>query len=193
MGPDFSLPKFGIKGKKPTGDIDISLPEAKINAPEADINIATPSLEVEAPSLDVDIEKPSGKLDFHMPDVSLPKFGFKGKKPKADIAASQRKNATGAETSQTSAANAVSGMTLEEAMKILHVEDVHDAEKLQESYQRLFEMNEKTKGGSFYLQSKVFRAKERIDDEFKAASSAAASSSSSSSSASDQTQKREDS
>lgn len=109
---------------------------------------------------------------------------------KSRAAASQRKNASGAEASQTAAANAVSGMTLEEAMKILNVEDIHDAEKLQESYQRLFEMNEKTKGGSFYLQSKVFRAKERIDDEFKAASSA---SSSASSSTSDQTQKKEDS
>lgn len=28
-------------------------------------------------------------------------------------------------------------------------------------------MNDKAKGGSFYLQSKIFRAKERIDQEFK--------------------------
>lgn len=28
-------------------------------------------------------------------------------------------------------------------------------------------MNDKAKGGSFYLQSKVFRAKERIDEELK--------------------------
>lgn len=28
-------------------------------------------------------------------------------------------------------------------------------------------MNDKSKGGSFYLQSKVFRAKERIDYEIK--------------------------
>ena len=62
-------------------------------------------------------------------------------------------------------------MTVEEAMKILNIEDIHDAEKLQASYERLFEMNEKTKGGSFYLQSKVYRAKERIDDELKSASS----------------------
>ena len=64
-------------------------------------------------------------------------------------------------------------------MKILHIEDIHDAEKLQTSFDRLFEMNEKTKGGSFYLQSKVFRAKERIDDELKAAAATSASASSS--------------
>ena len=64
-------------------------------------------------------------------------------------------------------------MTIEEAMKILNVEDIRDAEKLRESYERLFEMNEKTKGGSFYLQSKVYRAKERIDDELKHAESTA--------------------
>lgn len=29
-------------------------------------------------------------------------------------------------------------------------------------------MNDKSKGGSFYLQSKVFRAKERLDEELKA-------------------------
>ena len=74
-------------------------------------------------------------------------------------------------------------MTVEEAMRILNVEDIHDAEKLQASFERLFEMNEKTKGGSFYLQSKVFRAKERIDDELKAAAGATAS---------DQTRRKEE-
>jgi len=90
---------------------------------------------------------------------------------KSRAAASQRKTAPGADSSKTSAANALQGMTVEEAMKILNIEDIHDAEKLQASYERLFEMNEKTKGGSFYLQSKVYRAKERIDDELKSASS----------------------
>lgn len=28
-------------------------------------------------------------------------------------------------------------------------------------------MNDKSKGGSFYLQSKVFRAKERLDEELR--------------------------
>lgn len=57
-------------------------------------------------------------------------------------------------------------MTLEEAQQILNVNKL-DPEDVQKSYQHLFDVNEKSKGGSFYLQSKVFRAKERIDEELK--------------------------
>lgn len=39
----------------------------------------------------------------------------------------------------------------------------------QEKFDHLFKMNAKENGGSFYLQSKVFRAKERVDQEFKEA------------------------
>ena len=60
-----------------------------------------------------------------------------------------------------------SGMTLEEACEILNITsaDIYgaDFEKLHKSYEHLFAVNEKAKGGSFYLQSKVVRAKERID------------------------------
>lgn len=103
---------------------------------------------------------------------------------KSRAAASARASKSGTDSSQTSAANAVSGMTIEEAIKILNVDDIQDAEKLQSSFDRLFEMNDKTKGGSFYLQSKVFRAKERIDDELKAAAGG--------STASDQTRRKEE-
>ena len=58
-------------------------------------------------------------------------------------------------------------MSLEEAKDILNVTDADiygaDFEKLHKNYEHLFNVNEKTKGGSFYLQSKVVRAKERID------------------------------
>ena len=58
-------------------------------------------------------------------------------------------------------------MTLEEARDILNVTDQDifgpDKEKLFKNYEHLFEVNDKAKGGSFYLQSKVVRAKERID------------------------------
>jgi import inner membrane translocase subunit TIM16 len=40
-------------------------------------------------------------------------------------------------------------------------------EKLFKNYEHLFNVNDKTKGGSFYLQSKVVRAKERIDQEIQ--------------------------
>lgn len=38
---------------------------------------------------------------------------------------------------------------------------------MEEKFQHLFNINDKSKGGSFYLQSKVFRAKERIDQELQ--------------------------
>lgn len=61
---------------------------------------------------------------------------------------------------------AVSGMTVEEAKMILNTPEMCP-EKIDKSYQYLFEINDKKAGGSFYLQSKVFRAKERLDLELK--------------------------
>ena len=57
-------------------------------------------------------------------------------------------------------------MSLEEAKQILNVNEL-DPASVQKSYEHLFGVNDKTKGGSFYLQSKVYRAKERIDQELK--------------------------
>lgn len=42
-----------------------------------------------------------------------------------------------------------------------------DAELVNKNYEYLFKINDKAKGGSFYLQSKIFRAKERLDEEMK--------------------------
>lgn len=55
-------------------------------------------------------------------------------------------------------------MTLEEAQNILNLDKL-DKEQLEKSYKHLFEVNDKSKGGSFYIQSKVFRARERIEQE----------------------------
>lgn len=55
---------------------------------------------------------------------------------------------------KTAAANSLSGMTVEEAQKILNISKV-DAEEISKSYNHLFAVNDKKKGGSFYLQSKV--------------------------------------
>ena len=59
------------------------------------------------------------------------------------------------------------GMTIEEAKEILNITDADifgaNFEKLHTNYEHLFSVNEKSKGGSFYLQSKVVRAKERVD------------------------------
>ena len=58
-------------------------------------------------------------------------------------------------------------MSIEEAKEILNVTDSDifgaDREKLYKNYEHLFSVNEKANGGNLYLQSKVVRAKERID------------------------------
>ncbi|KAH9373819.1 hypothetical protein HPB48_007459 [Haemaphysalis longicornis] len=51
-------------------------------------------------------------------------------------------------------------------MQILNIDRL-DPELLEKNYKHLFEVNDKSKGGSFYLQSKVYRAKERLDEELK--------------------------
>lgn len=88
---------------------------------------------------------------------------------KQEIAASQeaaKRAGGGPEGARRAAANASTGVTLEEAMQILNIDKL-EPEKIQKNYEHLFTVNDKAKGGSFYLQSKIVRAKERIDAEFK--------------------------
>jgi len=95
-----------------------------------------------------------------------------------EIAASQeaaKRNAERGGSGTASAAESLKmGMTLDEAKEILNITDQDflgpDREKLYKSYEHLFEVNDKSKGGSFYLQSKVVRAKERIDQEIQLSS-----------------------
>lgn len=54
----------------------------------------------------------------------------------------------------------LSSMSLQEAMKILNVDEL-DREKIEQNYKRMFEAD----GNSFYIKSKIFRAKERLDEE----------------------------
>ncbi|KAJ2313853.1 mitochondrial import inner membrane translocase subunit TIM16 [Coemansia sp. RSA 2611] len=56
-----------------------------------------------------------------------------------------------------------SGITVDESTKILNVEDVNNKEELAKKFDHLFEANDPKKGGSLYLQSKVIRARERIE------------------------------
>ncbi|KAJ8709326.1 hypothetical protein PYW07_009152 [Mythimna separata] len=88
---------------------------------------------------------------------------------KQEIAASQeaaKRAGGGPEGTRRAAANASTGLTLEEAMQILNLDKL-EKEKMLKNYEHLFQANDKSKGGSFYLQSKIVRAKERIDEEFK--------------------------
>ena len=63
------------------------------------------------------------------------------------------------------------GLTLEEACKILNVKPPQggktDMENVMERFKKLFDVNDPQKGGSFYLQSKILRARERIEVEVK--------------------------
>lgn len=59
-------------------------------------------------------------------------------------------------------ANTKTGLSLDEAKQILNVTELNK-EEVTKKYETLFKANEKANGGSFYIQSKVFRAKERLD------------------------------
>jgi import inner membrane translocase subunit TIM16 len=64
-----------------------------------------------------------------------------------------------------------SGLTLDEACKILNVKPPKggevDIEATMERFKKLFDLNDPKKGGSFYLQSKILRARERIEMEVR--------------------------
>ncbi|KAH8887570.1 protein transporter [Thozetella sp. PMI_491] len=70
-------------------------------------------------------------------------------------------------------ASLTSGMTLDEACKILNVKPPQggqaNMEEVMERFKRLFDANDPNKGGSFYLQSKVLRARERLEAEIRPA------------------------
>lgn len=89
---------------------------------------------------------------------------------KQEIAASQeaaRRAGGGRQGSQRVEANTRTGLDLTEAKNILNVKDLNDKEAIEKKFKFLMDANDRAKGGSFYLQSKVFRAKERIDEELK--------------------------
>lgn len=58
-------------------------------------------------------------------------------------------------------ANQKLGISLEESKQILNIKDL-TKEEIEERYHHLFKVNEKT---TLYLQSKIVRAKERLDHE----------------------------
>lgn len=66
---------------------------------------------------------------------------------------------------------ASSGLTLDEACRILNVKPPMageaNLESITERFKKLFDMNDPKKGGSFYIQSKILRARERIELEVR--------------------------
>ena len=63
------------------------------------------------------------------------------------------------------------GITLDESCKILNIEpnnsDSLNLENINKRFDYLFDVNSKEKGGSFYLQSKIYRAAERLKWELR--------------------------
>lgn len=57
-------------------------------------------------------------------------------------------------------------MSLDEAMQVLNVDKL-DRAQIEKNYQHMFAANDRKNGGSFYIQSKIYRAKERLDQEIK--------------------------
>ncbi|XP_068434797.1 mitochondrial import inner membrane translocase subunit tim16 [Clinocottus analis] len=79
----------------------------------------------------------------------------------ASKAAAQARNSAG---QHSAAASSITGMSLQEAQQILNITKL-TPEEIEQNYEHLFKVNDKSVGGSFYLQSKVVRAKERLDEE----------------------------
>lgn len=85
-------------------------------------------------------------------------------------------NAISAHSNSQDSITRITGISLDEAHKILGIEGklhptmeeiVEVLFRINEKYDHLFKANDPANGGSFYLQSKVFRAKERIELEMK--------------------------
>ena len=60
----------------------------------------------------------------------------------------------GKEGAKSAAKDNLSGITLQESMQILNISKL-DAPTVEKNFEHLFKVNDKSKGGSFYLQSKV--------------------------------------
>lgn len=90
-------------------------------------------------------------------------------------ASAASKHAKSSQNGGSSVSNtfASSGLTLDEACKILNVKPPMAGETNIETtmarFKKLYDLNEPKKGGSFYLQSKILRARERIEMEVREA------------------------
>jgi len=58
-------------------------------------------------------------------------------------------------------------MTKEESLKILNIKESEmTSEKIMEQFEKYFEANDSMKGGSFYLQNKIYYAKEMLMEKY---------------------------
>jgi len=93
---------------------------------------------------------------------------YKQASASSQYAKAQAKNNPGAANTFAS-----HGLTLDEACKILNVKPPQNGqanmEEVIDRFKKLFDVNDPKKGGSFYLQSKILRARERIESEVRQA------------------------
>ncbi|KAJ1930208.1 mitochondrial import inner membrane translocase subunit TIM16 [Tieghemiomyces parasiticus] len=82
---------------------------------------------------------------------------------KQAAANSASRHAANAAKSSADAVTRQTGLTLDEASQILNVKKNASAEEFMKHYETMFKANDPKSGGSFYLQSKVVRAKERLE------------------------------
>ena len=77
----------------------------------------------------------------------------------------------GGSAAATQAVRRGNHMGTEEAFQVLNVKrsdfTLQSTEEILKIYNRMFDANDPQKGGSFYLQSKVYRAKEALDLEIE--------------------------
>jgi mitochondrial import inner membrane translocase subunit TIM16 len=82
------------------------------------------------------------------------------------------------QTTGTGQTFASAGLTLDEACRILNVKPPMagkiDMPAVMDRFKKLYDLNDPKKGGSFYIQSKVLRARERIEMEVRDAERKAA-------------------
>uniref|UniRef100_A0A4X1VSZ7 Mitochondria-associated granulocyte macrophage CSF-signaling molecule n=1 Tax=Sus scrofa TaxID=9823 RepID=A0A4X1VSZ7_PIG len=97
---------------------------------------------------------------------ALGSSGLLGTHPCVHTASRAAADARGRAGHQSAAASNLSGLSLQEAQQILNVSKL-SPEEIQKNYEHLFKVNDKSVGGSFYLQSKVVRAKERLEEELR--------------------------
>jgi len=93
-----------------------------------------------------------------------------------DQAQSTKKYAAAAAQGRVSGSEVFLGtnqLTLSEACRILNVKPLQggktDMNIIMERFKSLYDVNESDSGGSFYLQSKILRARERIEAEVRKA------------------------
>jgi len=85
--------------------------------------------------------------------------------PAAYGAALQNAKKNGVQGASSAIHHAKGGMRKAEALEILNItEKEYTVEMVQKQFDRYFADNAIEKGGSFYLQSKIYRAKELLDE-----------------------------